>query len=244
MDSLLPSDTTDAAARVRTNHIAAMRAYRRFVPGLGHDGCGLFGTLTDDSLRRIMGKLSLQDAYVVDIGAADGKILLAALSHGARSAHGVDVAGDCLETKYAAIVAELKCMTPPAIESHQSTALRCKIDIRNSEARSIEAFLALVFPLCAQYTATSAAAPNLVVVSNWHGFAVDAKQRLMKYVARSNRTAKFCVVGPRRQPYGTADEIVAYLEDYGWVDVQRAPRDDLVVALSGSGEKHHAVIIG
>lgn len=225
-----------------SKHVAAMRAYRRFVPGLGHDGCGLFGTLTDESLRRLMSSLLVHDGHVIDIGAADGKMLLSALTLGAKSAHGVEIAGGCLELKYSAVINALWRLNPPAIESHQVTGLRCSIDICESNQHTIEAFLAVAFPHSAQFAAAGAT-PDLIVISHWHGFTISAKQELMKHVARSTRVVQFCVIGPLRQPYGSADEIVSYLRDYGWARAQRAPGDDLIVALSGSGEKYHAIII-
>ena len=47
------------------------------MPGLGHDGVGLYGTLTNTTMRRMIERVECEDRTHVDVGAADGKVRVA-----------------------------------------------------------------------------------------------------------------------------------------------------------------------
>ena len=224
-----------------------MSTYRRYSPGLGHDGDGLYGALTNNSLKNLMENLDVKGTRVVDIGAADGKVLLAALGCGAISAHGVEVAGDVLETKFDSMVNELR--KDNIVTESQRARLRCKVNVAKLPTEcgdNVESMLAHYFPQefgSNPDTTTEENNAELVIVAVWHGFNVEAKQALLRSLSKSKLINRFVVVGPQNFPYGRSDEILEFLKDE---KCKWRPKSlqDLVVKLSGGGETYRATVIG
>jgi hypothetical protein len=230
-----------------------MSTYRRYSPGLGHDGDGLYGALTNNSLKHLMEELNVAGTRVVDIGAADGKVLLAALACGAVSAHGVEVAGDALENKFDSMINELR--KDSVLSTSQTARLRCKVNVAKLPdgcGNNVEGMLSHYFPN--EFTDGNGngneeehenenSNAELVVVAVWHGFNVEAKQALLNSLCKSGLVNRFVVVGPQNFPYGRSDEILEYMKDQ---KCKWKPKSlqDLVVKLSGGGETYRATVIG
>ncbi len=238
--------TTAAAAAA--NHKVAMSLYRKYQPGLGHDGDGLYGALTDNSLTALFAALPCAGRRVCDIGAADGKVLLAALAHGARAAHGVEVAGDALVGKFDSMVAKLR--EKHVIHSGQTAGLKCNVNVAQlplDQNGSVEAMLAGCFPEefsdLVGARAKQTCPRELLVTAVWHGFNVEAKQALLRLLAKSQSVERFVVVGPQSFPYGRPDEILAFLEDDAGCTWSPKVTSDIVVKLSGGGESYHAITV-
>jgi hypothetical protein len=230
----------------------AMSTYRRYSPGLGHDGDGLYGALTNNSLRHLMEEINVGGCRVVDIGAADGKVLLAALACGAKMAHGVEVAGDALENKFDSMIRELR--RDGVLSEEQPARLKCKVNVARLPdgcGDNVEGMLSHYFPedyasvFGKKKTGAKSSSSNgkLVVIAVWHGFNVEAKQALLRCLCESRIVEKFVVVGPQNFPYGKSDEILEFLRDEKCKWKPRSLKD-LVVKLSGGGETYRATVIG
>ena len=236
----------------------AMSTYRRYSPGLGHDGDGLYGALTNNSLKHLMEELNVDGCRVVDIGAADGKVLLAALACGAKMAHGVEVAGDALENKFDSMIQELR--RDGVLSEEQPARLKCRVNVAHLPSGcgdNVEGMLSHYFPeeykrskkksvknaKNAKNAASAKGEGELVVIAVWHGFNVEAKQALLQSLCQSQMVEKFVVVGPQNFPYGKSDEILEFLNEK---KCKWKPRSlqDLVVKLSGGGETYRATVIG
>lgn len=223
----------------------AMSVYRRFSPGLGHDGDGLYGALTNNSLKNLMTELNVAGTRVVDIGAADGKVLLAALACGALSAHGVEVAGDALENKFDSMIKVL--CRDGVLTTAQTARLKCKVNVAELPEEcgdNMEGMLSHYFPQ--EFSASDTVATEsskLIIVAVWHGFNVEAKQALLRSLCKSQVVDRFVVVGPQNFPYGKPDEILEFMADE---KCQWQPKalESLVVKLSGGGETYRATVIG
>jgi hypothetical protein len=222
----------------------AMSIYRRFSPGLGHDGDGLYGALTNQSLKKLMVSLDMENTRIVDIGAADGKVLLAGLACGAVSAHGVEVCGDCLEDKFDSMIRLLK--RDKVLSTAQVARLKCKVNVAELPEEcgsTVEGMLAHYFP--EEYTTdeTNSDEPELIVIAVWHGFNVAAKQALLRLLCKSTVVSRFVVVGPQNFPYGKSDEILEFMkeENCQW---QPKALQSIIVKLSGGGETYRANVIG
>jgi hypothetical protein len=239
--------TTAAAAAA--NHKVAMSLYRKYQPGLGHDGDGLYGALTNNSLAALFAALPCAGRRVCDIGAADGKVLLAALAHGARAAHGVEVAGDALVGKFDSMVAKLR--QEGVVGAGQTAGLKCNVNVARlptAQEGSVEAMLAGCFPeefsdLVATKPGRASCPRDLLITAVWHGFNVEAKQALLKLLAQSQCVERFVVVGPQSFPYGRADEILAFLKDDAGCTWKPQVTSNIVVKLSGGGETYHAITV-
>lgn len=235
---------------VEIRHKVAMSTYRRYKPGLGHDGNGLYGALTSRSLSTIFGSLNVKGRRVIDVGAADGKVLLAALAHGANSAHGVEVAGDALVNKFDSMVEKLR--TLGIVSSSQSAGLKCNINVASlpTGCDSIEKMLADCFPdEFADLVSDSSMAKSdvnsskILVTAVWHGFNIEAKQALLKLLARSSCVDSFVVVGPQTFPYGRPQEILDFLIEEANCKWRPKVTSNAVVKLAGGGETYHAITV-
>ena len=95
----------------------------------------------------------------VDVGAADGKVLLGALSLGAAHVYGVEISGDGLQTKF-------EGMRDVLAQSHamgaSSARLACSIDICDLRGATVEAWLNEVF--------NESDDTEITVSAVWHGY--------------------------------------------------------------------------
>ena len=95
----------------------------------------------------------------VDVGAADGKVLLGALSLGAAHVYGVEISGDGLQTKFEGLRDVLA-------QSHSmgasSARLACSIDICDLRGATVEAWLNEVF--------NESDDTEITVSAVWHGY--------------------------------------------------------------------------
>jgi hypothetical protein len=219
----------------------AMTVYRRFSPGLGHDGDGLYGALTNNSLKHLMEKLNVNGTRIVDIGAADGKVLLAGLASGAVSAHGVEVAGDALEDKFDNMITVLQ--RDGVLLTSQTARLKCKVNVAQLPTEcgnNMEGMLSHYFP--EEFNISDSNSDSeLIIIAVWHGFNVEAKQALLRCLCKSKTVSRFVVVGPQNFPYGKSDEILEFMKDEKCIWKPKAV-DKLVVKLSGGGETYRANI--
>uniref|UniRef100_A0A7S3NEV1 DOT1 domain-containing protein n=1 Tax=Aureoumbra lagunensis TaxID=44058 RepID=A0A7S3NEV1_9STRA len=143
----------------------AMSIFTKFEPGLGHDGVGLYGTPTPASARKVLERLSVSGCTHIDIGAADGKMMLGAMALGAERSFGIELAGNCLVTKFNAMKAKLA----NAIGRHDlDTTLACDTDIINLSPEGVHQWIAHVFG--------RDPGNNIVLSAVWHGFTIDAKK--------------------------------------------------------------------
>eukprot|EP00946_MAST-07B_sp_MAST-7B-sp1_P002422 g2422.t1 len=223
-------------------HKSAMSMYQRYQPGLGHDGDGLYGALTKNSLASLFEQLQCAGRRVIDIGAADGKVLLAALAHGASAAYGVEVAGDALVGKFDSMVEKLRGVG--VIGEGQRAGLKCNVDVSRlpKSQDSIEAMLANCFP--EEFSdSTVGEDTGLIVTAVWHGFNVEAKQALLKLFARSQCLDRFVVVGPQLFPYGRPEEILTFLKEDAKCKWKPRVTSNIVVKLSGGGETYRAITV-
>ena len=219
------------------NYSIAMSMFKKYCPGLGHDGDGLYGTLTNNSLHDIMTEISPQGKILVDIGAADGKVLLAGLAFEANLALGIELAGDALEIKFDAIIAGLRKKTAGRFPTEKQVArLKCSTDVTSFKNGSISELLVKCFP----NNFTVAPGKNIIVCAVWHGFTVTAKESLLKRLANSHFVKSFTLVGPQLKDYGKPAEILEYMK-------KENPRSTVhkvsstPVILSGGGEHYQAI---
>jgi len=135
--------------------------FQRFQPGLGHDGTGLYGTLTAGTMRTMIERCEVVGRTHVDVGAADGKVLLGALSLGAAHVYGVEISGDGLQTKF-------EGMRDVLAQSHamgaSSARLACSIDICDLRGATVEAWLNEVF--------NESDDTEITVSAVWHGYVL------------------------------------------------------------------------
>ena len=169
------------------NYSFTMSIFKKFSPGLGHDGDGLYGTLTNSSLRNLVENLGVEGKTLIDIGAADGKVMLAALALGAKSVYGVELAGSSLETKFDAMVRKLR---DGFLRQDQKAALKCNTDIVKLKLGSISEILRHQFPSMHRVTPGR----NVLVSAVWHGFNVEAKEALLTILSRSQHVKRFSLV--------------------------------------------------
>ena len=97
----------------------------------------------------------------VDVGAADGKVLLGALSLGAAHVYGIEISGDGLQTKF-------EGMRDVLAQSHSmgasSARLACSIDICDLRGATVEAWLNEVF--------NESDDTEITVSAVWHGYVL------------------------------------------------------------------------
>ena len=116
----------------------------------------------------------------VDVGAADGKVLLGALSLGAAHVYGVEISGDGLQTKF-------EGMRDVLAQSHSmgasSARLACSIDICDLRGATVEAWLNEVF--------NESDDTEITVSAVWHGYVLYTLIRLSNtYVGSTPRPRK------------------------------------------------------
>ena len=219
------------------NYSLAMTVFKKYCPGLGHDGEGLYGTLTNNSLSNIMKTVRPKGKCIVDVGAADGKVLLAGLAFQAKSAFGIELAGDSLVTKFNAMINSIKDKTMGAFPTeNQAACLKCNTDILKFESGSMTDLLTQCFSGIFRIRPGK----NIVVCAVWHGFTIKAKESLLKRLANSHFVQSFMVVGPQLKDYGKSTEVVDFLK-------QQNPKctahhvSSIPVTLSGGGEHYRAM---
>lgn len=182
---------------------AAMSVFAKYSPGLGHDGRGLYGSLTNESLRRMLERHAFDPVTThLDIGAGDGKVMLGALALGVAHSFGVEIAGSALSNKFEAMRSVLASKIG-AINAE----LRCEIDVADlDETRGIEGWLGDVFA----HNSTA----ELCVTAVWHGFTVESKECVLKALAHSRRVSTFSLVGPVRKDYGNAKDVLEFFSRF------------------------------
>ena len=227
----------DCVGGLLSTYNLAMAVFKKYCPGLGHDGEGLYGTLTNNSLSNIMKTVRPTGKCIVDVGAADGKVLLAGLAFQARSALGIELAGDSLVTKFNAMVNSIKNKTMGAFPTqNQSACLKCNTDILKFENGSMTDLLTQCFPGIFRIQPGR----SIVVCAVWHGFTINAKESLLKRLANSHFVQSFTVVGPQLKDYGKSTEVLDFLK-------QQNPKctahhvSSIPVTLSGGGEHYQAM---
>jgi len=200
----------------------AMSIFQKFQPGLGHDGTGLYGTLTAGTMRTMIERCEVVGRTHVDVGAADGKVLLGALSLGAAHVYGVEISGDGLQTKF-------EGMRDVLAQSHamgaSSARLACSIDICDLRGATVEAWLNEVF--------NESDDTEITVSAVWHGFNTEAKETLLSACARSQRVTRFSLIGPAKRDYGNPEAVIDWVGQCG--GACKLVGDDKG-HLSGSGE--------
>jgi len=200
----------------------AMSIFQKFQPGLGHDGTGLYGTLTAGTMRTMIERCEVVGRTHVDVGAADGKVLLGALSLGAAHVYGVEISGDGLQTKFEGM--------RDVLASHHgmgasAARLACNIDICDLRGATVEAWLNEVF--------NESDDTEITVSAVWHGFNTEAKETLLSACARSQRVTRFSLIGPAKRDYGNPEAVIDWVGQQG--GACKLVGDDKG-HLSGSGE--------
>merc|ERR1711939_626404 len=184
----------------------AMSIFQKFQPGLGHDGTGLYGTLTAGTMRTMIERCEVVGRTHVDVGAADGKVLLGALSLGAAHVYGIEISGDGLQTKF-------EGMRDVLAQSHSmgasSARLACSIDICDLRGATVEAWLNEVFN------------------------ESDDTEITLSACARSQRVTRFSLIGPAKRDYGNPEAVIDWVGQQG--GACKLVGDDKG-HLSGSGE--------
>lgn len=205
----------------------AMSIFRKFEPGLGHDGTGLYGTLTNATLRKMLDRCDVAGRTHVDVGAADGKVLLGATALGAKHAYGIEISGPALATKFEA----MRDMAAHSFPTDGEKKLATGTDITELEGATVEAWLDEVFGAGTDDT-------EITVSAVWHGFNIEAKEALLAACAKSSRVARFSLIGPAKRDYGGPEAVLDYVKANG----ARAEMvgDDLA-HLSGSGENQRVM---
>ena len=216
------------------NYEYTMGIFKKFTPGLGHDGDGLYGTLTNNSLQRLIEHLHVDGKTLIDIGAADGKVMLAGLALGAQAGYGIELAGDSLEVKFDAMIRQLR-NGYLGLDAH--AALKCNTDITKMNVGTISEILSE----CFSETYRIIPGRHIAVCAVWHGFNIEAKQSLLTILARSQHVQRFALVGPVTKDYGRPADVVEFMKESN-------PRCNIAlettesVTLSGGGEHYQAVI--
>jgi len=207
----------------------AMSIFRKFEPGLGHDGTGLYGTLTNATLRRMLERCDVVGKTHVDVGAADGKVLLGATALGAKHAYGLEISGPALATKFEA----MRDMQATKFPSDGEKQLATGTDITELDGSTVEAWLAETFGAGGDDDDS-----EITVSAVWHGFNTDAKECLLAACATSARVCRFSLIGPAKREYGGPEAVIDYVKSRG----ARAELvgDDLA-HLSGSGENQRVM---
>lgn len=182
---------------------AAMSVFAKYSPGLGHDGRGLYGSLTNESLRRMLERHAFGPVTThLDVGAGDGKVMLGAVALGAAHSFGVEIAGSALSNKFEAMRTVL-ASTIGAVNAE----LRCEIDVADlDETRGIEGWLGNVFE--------HNVATEVCVTAVWHGFTVESKECVLRALAHSRRVSTFSLVGPVRKDYGNAKDVLEFFSRF------------------------------
>ena len=201
--------------------------FRKFMPGLGHDGVGLYGTLTNATMRRMIEKVECEDRTHVDVGAADGKVLLGAMALGARHAYGLEISGPALADKFHAMRDKLAVGHPMAGEARLATST----DICDLRGPSVEAWLSEVFGAADDGS-------KITVSAVWHGFDPPAKETLLAAVAASTRVTRFSLIGPAKRDYGKPEAVLDFVKARG-AKVELVGDD--CANLSGSGESQRVM---
>eukprot|EP00945_MAST-04E_sp_MAST-4E-sp1_P008966 g8966.t1 len=210
-----------------------MGIFKKFSPGLGHDGDGLYGTLTNNSLRCLVENLGVEGKTLIDIGAADGKVMLAGLALGAKSVYGVELAGSSLEVKFDAMVRKLR---EGYLRPAQKAALKCNTDIVKLKLGTISEILLHQFPSMHRITPGR----NVVVSAVWHGFNIEAKEALLTILSRSQHVARFTLVGPVKKDYGVSEDVLAFVKQSNpKCRIKKISNES--ATLSGGGEKYRAL---
>jgi hypothetical protein len=205
----------------------AMSIFRKFMPGLGHDGVGLYGTLTNATMRRMIERLECEDHTHVDVGAADGKVLLGAMALGARNAYGLEISGPALADKFHAMRDKLAVHFPMSGDARLATST----DITELRGPSVDDWLSEVFGVADDGS-------KITVSAVWHGFDPPAKEALLAACAASPRVSRFSLIGPSKRDYGKPEAVLDFLALHG-------AKADLVgddnANLSGSGENQRVM---
>ena len=181
----------------------------------------------------------------VDVGAADGKVMLGALALGAARSYGLEVSGPALRDKFEAMLLSLR--SRPAVQVGVGELL-CNTDITELDG-NVERWLADCFASFNAVAGNVAAAPaqpkrrrDIAVSAVWHGFNVEAKEALLAALADSQRVSTFTLVGPTKKDYGTSAKVLDFVQSRrtdGLVNV--AFLHDDTVKLAGGGESYHAL---
>jgi len=212
----------------KTDWRFAMSIFSKFQPGLGHDGVGLYGTLTPASALKVLERLDLKEKTHLDVGAADGKMMLGALALGASKSFGIEIAGDCLEAKFDAMKRKLEAKVGPL-----EAKLACNTDVCLLEDVDVSEWLRHLF---------QDDSSDIVVTAVWHGFTIESKQTLLRAIASAYpRVTRFSLIGPMRKDYGDPDDVIDFLTNDCGIDDNRvilAHHDHCTLA---GGEAHRAL---
>lgn len=205
----------------------AMQIFRRFQPGLGHDGVGLYGTLTNGTMRTMIDRCDVAGKTHVDVGAADGKVLLGALALGAAHVYGLEISGPGLSDKFHAM-RDILAQDHPLGGS--AARLATSIDICDLRGSTVEAWLGEVF---SENTDT-----EITVSAVWHGFNTEAKEALLSACATSARVTRFSLIGPAKRDFGNPEAVIEFVGQAGGACILVG---DDKAHLSGSGENQRVM---
>jgi len=208
----------------------AMSIFRKFMPGLGHDGVGLYGTLTNGTLRKMLERCDVEGRTHVDVGAADGGVLLGAMALGAKHAYGLEIGSPAYTDKFDNMMIQLSEQFPSAGEARLATST----DICDLRAATVEGWLAEVFARGGAVDDDS----EITVSAVWHGFNIEAKEALLAACAASDRVVRLSLIGPAKRDFGKPESVIEFVASCG----ARAElvHDDLA-HLSGSGENQRVM---
>mmetsp|Transcript_9777 Transcript_9777/g.29638 ORF Transcript_9777/g.29638 Transcript_9777/m.29638 type:complete len:269 (-) Transcript_9777:378-1184(-) len=228
--SLLPSKKRRGAT-TDPDFNAAMSIFRSGMPGLGHNGLGLYGTLTKGSALKVLDRLDLEGKTHVDVGAADGRMLLGALALGAARSYGIEIAGDCLAVKFDGMKKKLEAK----LKRPLSATLKCDTDICHlPQQAGVAGWLTHLFDDDAE--------SDVVLTAIWHGFTIDSKETLLRAVAAAYpRVSRFSLIGPMQKDFGKPEDVLDFLRTDCHLHASKvvlAHHDE--VTLSG-GEAHRAL---
>ena len=184
-------------------------------------------------MRNLVENLGVEGKTLIDIGAADGKVMLAALALGAKSVYGVELAGSSLETKFDAMVRKLR---DGFLRQDQKAALKCNTDIVKLKLGSISEILRHQFPSMHRVTPGR----NVLVSAVWHGFNVEAKEALLTILSRSQHVKRFSLVGPVKKDYGKSEDVLAFVRKANPKCRIKSISNESAT-LSGGGEKYRAL---
>ena len=181
-----------------TKHVLEeLEVVRRPFKGLGKSFYGISGSLTVNSMHKIFNAMYDKNSTFVDIGAADGYIVILALLYGYTSSAGIEFdEGDALRHIYSSIWQTTLNKYPMLLKQSWSPKKPIMYyDTGIEDISSMDSFGA-----------------NVHIFSFWDGFSEHDSRILLERLKTSKNVTQVCLVRRRSRTWGTFKKVQKYLE--------------------------------
>ena len=163
-----------------------MSVFQKFSPGLGHDGVGLYGTLTSKSMAFLVNRLNVRERLWLMWALRMERCFFLRL-HGASRAYGLEIARGGLDEKFDAMMKILKRNATLPPDAHAE--ITCGIDITQQKSTSLIGMLRDCFK--GDRSHSSNRKGKFCASAVWHGFRPLQRRR---FCAASQRAAITLIV--------------------------------------------------